>query len=1022
MLSFISCPAILLCYISLLLSHTSSTHANTTTINANKTDHLALLAIKSQLHDPSGVTSSWNNSVPLCLWTGVACGHRHQRVTKLHLSNQKIGGRLSPFIGNLSFLRSIHLEDNNFYGEIPREIGLLFRLKNLILSNNSFFGTIPTNLSHCYNLITFVADYNNLVGEIPSEISYLVKLEIFSIARNNLTGKLPASIGNLSALQVINLEENNLIGRIPDTLGQLRGLVFLILAENKLSGIVPSSIYNISSLEILSLLANRLNGSLPLNTGFNLPNLKKFIMAQNNFTGPLPNSLSNASSLESLDLAENYFNGEVSVDFSGLKNLSFLHLGTNNLGTGTTNDLEFVTSLTNCSKFETLALYENQFGGVLPQSIANLSTTMTGIAIGFNQISGTIPPGMRNLVNLTRFTAEYNQLTGTIPYVIGELKKLQLLYLNENYLRGRIPSSLGNLTLLNKLALESNHFHGNIPSSLGNCQNLMLLLLGKNKLTGAVPHQILGITTLSILLNLSDNLLSGPFPSQVGHLMILISLDISRNEFSGNIPATLGSCSSLEYLDLQGNSFNGSIPPSLSSLRSIRMLNLSSNNLSGEIPKYLEDLSFLEYLDLSYNHFEGEVPTKGFFTNTTEISLRGNEKLCGGLAEMNFPSCHSKESKKSKTSLPKVVILVIVSCLIVSSSFIFIFTRRGCAKKSSRIMHVEVQFPMVTYAELRKATSEFSSSHMIGQGSYGFVYKGNLGENGMLVAVKVINLHQKGASKSFTSECEALKVVRHRNLVKIITVCSSMDFKGDDFKALVYEYMQNKSLDEWLHPSNDHLDVSGLSLIERLNIAIDVAFAIEYLHHYCKPPIVHGDLKPSNVLLDHDMIARVGDFGLAKILSDYPFSTTLESQSSSIGIKGTVGYVAPEYGMGNTLSMPGDVYSFGILLLEMFTRKRPTDTMFKDGLTIHEFAKIAFPERVMEIVEPSLLLEVRTDKNNVENLVRRREEMSIIEECLVGVLRIGLLCSMESPVERMEMTDVVAKLHAVRETFLSSRI
>ncbi|KAK2637207.1 hypothetical protein Ddye_031999 [Dipteronia dyeriana] len=140
---------------------------------------------------------------------------------------------------------------------------------------------------------------------------------------------------------------------------------------------------------------------------------------------------------------------------------------------------------------------------------------------------------------------------------------------------------------------------------------------------------------------------------------------------------------------------------------------------------------------------------------------------------------------------------------------------------------------------------------------------------------------------------------------------------------------------------------------------------VEYLHHHCESPIVHGDLKPCNVLLDHDMVAHAGDFGLSKLLSDRPLSTAYGTQSSSVRVGGTIGYVAPEYGLGNEVSMLGDVYNFGILLLEMLTGKHPTDSLFNDGLTLHEFAKIALLERVMEIVEPSLLLEARTSNNSV---------------------------------------------------------
>ncbi|KAH9696643.1 putative receptor-like protein kinase [Citrus sinensis] len=987
---------------------------------SNETDCLSLLAIKSQLHDPLGVTSSWNRSacVNLCQhWTGVACGHRNQRVTKLDLRNQSIGGILSPYVGNLSFLRYINIADNDFHGEIPDGIGNLFRLETLVLANNSFSGRIPTNLSHCSKLITFSAHRNNLVGEIPEELisRRLFNLQGLSVGDNQLTGQLPASIGNLSALRVIDIRTNRLWGKIPITLSQLTSLAYLHVGDNHFSGTIPPSVYNISSLVEIYLYGNRFTGSLPIEIGKNLPNLRNFVIYTNNFTGSLPDSFSNASNLEVLHLAENQFRGQVSINFNGLKDLSMLGLATNFLGNGAANDLDFVDLLTNCTKLQYLYLADNGFGGVLPHSIANLSTALIDFNLGKTQIYGTIPPGIANLVNLNSLRMEANRLTGTIPHVIGELKNLQLLHLHANFLQGTIPSSLGNLTLLTYLSFGANNLQGNIPFSLGNCKNLMFFFAPRNKLTGALPQQILEITTLSLSLDLSDNLLNGSLPLGVGNLKSLVRLGIARNQFSGQIPVTLGACTSLEYVELQGNSFSGTIPQSLSSLTSIKELDLSQNNFSGQIPKYLENLSFLQYLNLSYNHFEGEVPTKGIFKNKTGFSIVGNGKLCGGLDELHLPSCQARGSRKPNVNLVKVVIPVIGgSCLILSVCiFIFYARRRRSAHKSSNTSQMEQQFPMVSYKELSKATNEFSSSNTIGRGSFGFVYKGVLHENGMLVAVKVINLEQKGGSKSFAAECEALRSIRHRNLIKIVTICSSIDFKGVDFKALVYEYMQNGSLEEWLHQRDDQLGICNLSLIQRLNIVIDVASAVEYLHHHCQPPIVHGDLKPSNVLLDHDMVAHVSDFGLAKFLSASPLGNVVETPSSSIGVKGTIGYVAPEYGLGGEASIRGDVYSFGILLLEIFTRRRPTESMFNEGLTLHEFAKRALPEKVMEIVDPSLLPleEERANSRRVRN-----------EECLVAVIKTGVACSIESPFDRMEMTDVVVKLCHARQNFLGQRI
>ncbi|GKB54832.1 kinase-like domain-containing protein [Tanacetum coccineum] len=202
----------------------------------------------------------------------------------------------------------------------------------------------------------------------------------------------------------------------------------------------------------------------------------------------------------------------------------------------------------------------------------------------------------------------------------------------------------------------------------------------------------------------------------------------------------------------------------------------------------------------------------------------------------------------------------------------------------------------------------------------GRVYKGILhSDDDRLVAIKVLHLQNRGAHKSFLAECEAWLNIRHRNLLKIKTSCSSIDFQSNDFKALVYDFMPNRSVHDWLDSS---ANITKLNLLQRINSLKDVATALDYLHYRCQTTIVHGDLKPSNILLDDDMVARVGDFGLARLLG-----TDLK-QNSSTGVKGTIGYAPPEYGMGSEMTSRGDVYSFGILLLELMTGKKPTDDMF----------------------------------------------------------------------------------------------
>jgi serine/threonine protein kinase len=211
-------------------------------------------------------------------------------------------------------------------------------------------------------------------------------------------------------------------------------------------------------------------------------------------------------------------------------------------------------------------------------------------------------------------------------------------------------------------------------------------------------------------------------------------------------------------------------------------------------------------------------------------------------------------------------------------------------------------YPRVSYAELAKATDGFAEANLVGAGKFGSVYRGTLFLNkakkrpaaaheAVAVAVKVFDLRQVGASKTFLSECETLRSARHRNLISIVTCCSSVDAAGGEFRALVFDFMPNSSLDRWLHPGPADLRKrGGLSLAQRLGIAVDIADGLSYLQDSCDPPIVHCDLKPGNVLLDDDMMARIGDFGLAKLLL---LDAAAGNTESTIGIRGTIGYVAP---------------------------------------------------------------------------------------------------------------------------------
>ncbi|KAG4978113.1 hypothetical protein JHK86_037587 [Glycine max] len=408
---------------------------------------------------------------------------------------------------------------------------------------------------------------------------------------------------------------------------------------------------------------------------------------------------------------------------------------------------------------------------------------------------------------------------------------------------------------------------------------------------------------------------------------------------------------------------------------------------------------------------DGEVPTEGVFQNASELAVTGNNKLCGGIPQLHLPSCpiNAEEPTKHHNFRLIGVIVGVLAFLLILLFILTFYCMRKRNKKPTLDSPVTDQVPKVSYQNLHNGTDGFAGRNLIGSGNFGSVYKGTLESEDEVVAIKVLNLQKKGAHKSFIAECIALKNIRHRNLIKILTCCSSTDYKGQEFKALIFEYMKNGSLESWLHSSID-IEYQGrsLDLEQRFNIITDVASAVHYLHYECEQTILHCDLKPSNVLLDDCMVAHVSDFGLARLLSSIGISLL---QSSTIGIKGTIGYAPPEYGMGSEVSIEGDMYSFGILVLEILTGRRPTDEIFKDGHNLHNHVKFSISNNLLQIVDPTILPSELERTAGSEKLGPVHPNA---EKCLLSLFRIALACSVESPKERMSMVDVLRELNLIK--------
>ncbi|KAL5789101.1 hypothetical protein ACOSQ2_003989 [Xanthoceras sorbifolium] len=612
---------------------------------------------------------------------------------------------------------------------------------------------------------------------------------------------------------------------------------------------------------------------------------------------------------------------------NGLTSLQWLSLGANNF-TSTTTDLSFLTSLTNCKNLRVAAFGENPLNGFLPTSIGNLSNSLEKIYFYSCNISGNIPQEIGNLKNLMVLELRGNELTGSIPVTLGNLKQLQGLVLHFNKLEGSIPNNLCHSDKLVELYLGNNKLSGAIPPCLGNMTTLRTLSLSSNGLSSVIPPSLWNLKDI-LHINLSSNSLIGTLPLAFGNLKVLVDVDLSRNYLTGEIPTTIGGLQNLQNLSLGYNSLQGSIPESFGGLISLEFLDLSNNNLSGVIPKSLEALSYLKYLNLSFNQLEGKIPIEGPFSNFSAKSFIMNHALCG-LPRLQVPPCKTNTHPKSRITV--VLAIALPLTFIVSVTLIIVMR------------------------EYRKRRSSQLASHN---------------------DVDVFHVQIERALRSFDVECEVLSGIRHRNLVKIISSCTN-----EDLKALVLEYMPNGSLAKCLYSNDFFLDI-----LQRLNILIYVAWALEYLHFGYSIPIVHYDVKPSNVLLDQDMVGHLSDFGIAKLLG--------EEESMTLTLTfATVGYMAPEYGREGRVSREGDVYNYGIMLMETFTRKKPTDEIFTEEMSLRHWV----------VVDNDLL--------GIEDA-----HFLMWEQCLSSILSLAMDCTRELPEDRINIRNVVSRLIQIRTTF-----
>ncbi|KAK6164391.1 hypothetical protein DH2020_001255 [Rehmannia glutinosa] len=805
----------------------------------------------------------------------------------------------------------------------------------------------------------------NLTGEIPDEIQRLKSLNSLNLCCNLFSSPLPKSLSNLTSLQTIDLSQNFFINQLFPA-----GLSPGLIAINA-SGITSPVIFGRSrkrdparELGSERKLLRRPNSK----TYKKLKKLKYLGLSGNNLTGLIPQS-------SYLDLAIANLSGSIPGELGKLK------------------------------KLDTIFLYKNNFEGNIPPEIGNL-TALQFLDLSDNLLSGEIQGEIADLENLQLLNLMCNHLSGSIPIGIGKLSQLEVFELWNNTFwssaerswRKRAPvaryivnsfsakfetdsNDLSASTSLSSIDLSKNHLRSSLPSSILSIPNLQNFLASGNDLFGEIPDQFQDCPGLSVL-------------------------DLSSNHFTGNIPASIA-------VRKISDSKSAKQPVKRADPKTDRRY--ACIGCFGSIKQFSDwrdsenfgNSPALEMLNVSYNRLEG--PSLNAMLRTINPDdLIGNPGLCGGF----LPPCSQNSAFTSKQH--GLQGKHVVSGLIIGISTLFVlviavfgarsFYQRwrdgNCFEERFDTGNGEWPWRLMAFQRLDFNSNDIlnciKESNVIGMGATGTVYKAEIQRLNTTVAVKKLwrsptSDPEMGSSDYFVGEVNLLGRLRHRNVVRLLGF-----LHNDADSMIIYKYMQNGSLGEALHgKKGGNLLVDWVS---RYNIAVGVAQGLAYLHHDCHPPVIHRDVKSNNILLDANLEARIADFGLAKMM--------LKKNETVSMVAGSYGYIAPEYGYTLKVDEKSDIYSYGVVLMELLTGKRPLEPEFGESVDIVEWIR-----RKMRSNKP---LEEALDPN-VGNNKHVQEEMLL-------VLRFAIICTAKNPKDRPSMRDVLSMLGEAKPRRKSSTV
>ncbi|KAL2340719.1 hypothetical protein Fmac_008659 [Flemingia macrophylla] len=970
-------------------------------------------------------------------------------LTHLDISWNSLSGVIPEDLRRSNKLVYLNLSHNTLEGEL--NLKGLTQLQTLDLSVNRFSGGLGVSFpAICENLVILKVLDNHLIGGVDGFFDQCLRLQLLDLSTNHLNGTLWTGF---SRLRMFSVSENFLHGVVPsEAFPRNCSLEKLDLSVNGFVGEAPKEVANCKNLVFLDLSSNKFSGYIPREIG-SISGLESLFLQNNTFSRDIPETLLNLTNLFILDLSRNEFGGEVQKIFGKFKQIKFLLLQSNSYIGGLNTSGIF--TLTNLSRLDVssnnfsgplpaeishmyaltfLTLTNNHFSGPIPSELGKLSCLVT-LELSYNIFSGRIPPSLGNLSSLLWLTLSDNSLTGEIPPELGNCSSMLWLNLANNKLSGKFPPELTRIGGNAKATFESNKrsigqvIAGNsecssmrrwIPADYPPFSFVYTILTRKNcralwnkllKGDGIFPtcesEPSSRASPITGYIQLSGNQLSGDIPSEIETMVNFSMLHLGDNKFSGKFPPQMVTLP-LVVLNMTRNNFIGEIPTEIGSMKCLEILDLSWNNFSGTFPISLAHLDELSRFNISYNPFiYGTVPPVGHLLTFDKNSYLGDPLL-------NLPKFFNFSNERNKTlhivlknptkwSLVLAVALAVmvfgliflVICFLVKSPS----TIRGYLKKNTKnqtldsgssstwdsdtikIFHLNKTF--FTHADILEATSNFKEERVIGRGGYGTVYKG-LFPDGREVAVKKLQREGTEGEKEFRAEMKVLSGQGfnwpHPNLVTLYGWCLY-----GSHKVLVYEYIGGGSLEEVV------TDIRRLTWRRRIEVAIDVARALVYLHHECYPSIVHRDVKASNVLLDKDGKAKVTDFGLARIID------VGDSHVSTV-VAGTVGYVAPEYGQTWKATTKGDVYSFGVLVMELATGRRAVDggdecLVEWTRRVMMDFGRIDFGKQGL----------TQSQYEFVPTLLKGSKEMG-------EFLQVGVKCTHDAPQARPNMKEVLTML------------